>query len=150
MLWRKVNLFMSCARCSRVILFEQGLWSHCGAFKPYPFCETVICVCSLCQAKVCFPSLICSYTHAQTTVFNSPVLFSPCAHSPLSTRVPVLSRINLKPSHLLISPQHPLPGPMPYLELPHSSFSQVAERSPLHLLFIIVFSLTFLSLPLCT
>lgn len=135
--------------CSRMILLEQRVRSHCSAFKAYPFCDTVISVCVLSVIPK-LVSLPCSYTHAHTTVFNSPALLSPSAYSPLSSQVPVLSRSNTKPFHLLSTAQHPLPGPTPCLELPRIPSSELSERSPLHLPFIIVFSLTFLSLKLYT
>lgn len=94
---------------------------------PSNLTHTVISVSPFCQVKACLPSLICSYSQAQTLAFNSPALLSPRAHYPLSSQVPVLSRSNPKPSHLLTSPQHPLPGPTPYLELPHIPFSELSE-----------------------
>lgn len=95
---KRLTCSWSCAMCSRMILFEQGVWSHRGAFKPYLFCGTVLCVRPFCQAKACLPSLICSYTHAQTTVFNSPVLLSP---------------VVILPSHLRsLFPPDPTPNPL--------------------------------------
>lgn len=74
----------------------------------------------------------------------------PSGLSLLSSQLLILSQPNTKPSHSLPSPQDPLPGPTTHLLFPCVPSSHTPDSSLLHLPFITVFSLIFLSLQQCT